>query len=204
MRVANAATARRGRLGEAGPTAVGRSVTMASERRRLESTLARLVSTFAARDLVLVDVASEPCGAWLVRFDLDGHRLHLRVSSAPAEGASLELRDVVITDEQRHPGMTNAIGSIGNTLQKRIPHLRCLYSAVTESGYDRMPDDDLLPYPTEMLLTLQFGAPLLDAADEQLLAFCELGIDTLFYALGKLHDELLEYGLPCAHPFTLD
>ena len=177
---------------------------MSQERRTLEATLDRLVTTYAGRDLVLIDVAPQPGGAWLVRFDLDGHRLHLRVSNAPAEGASLALKDVVISDEQRHPGMTNAVGAIGNGLQQSIPHLRCLYTALTEGGYDRTPEDASLPYPTEMLVTLEFGAPLLDPEDAQLLAFCELGIDTLFYAFGKLHDELLALGFPCTNPFTLD
>lgn len=170
----------------------------------LDRTLERLLEAYAGRGMSLVDVTQPAPRSWQVRLDLDLHRLHLRVSDDPAEGLMLELCDAVICNELRYPGIIAAVGSVGNALQKRIAHLRCLYTPINEAGYDLGAGDGRLPYPTELLVTLQFGAPLLGATEEQLLVFCELGIDTLFYAFGILHDDLLALGFPIEAPLSLD
>ena len=176
---------------------------MAGEPGSFDQHVRCILETFGPRGLNLVDSSVDAAGSWLVRFDLSGYRFHLSVSPEPGRGAVLEMRDVVIVDEQRHPGMTNAVGSIGNAVQQRIPHLRVLYAAVGPDSYDRG-SDDALPYPHDLLVSLQYGSPVLSGDDERLPAFCELGIDTLFYACGVIHDGIAELGFPSAGPILLD
>lgn len=176
---------------------------MAGEPGSFDQHIRCLLETFGARGLELIDSVLDANGSWLVRFDLSGYRLHLSVSPEPGRGAVLEMKDVVIVDEQRHRGMTNAVGSIGNDVQQRVPHVRVLYAAVDPEAYDHG-SDDTLPYPNDLLVSLQYSSPMLRGDDERLPAFCELGIDTLFYVCGVIHDELAALGFPSAGPILLD
>ncbi len=172
------------------------------------------LEAFSARGLRLVDIESPAPGMHLVRFDLDGHRLHLIVDERAPQTFALDLRDALYIDENRLPGALGATLELINFLHARIDHVRFF---LTDAGSDdavdvasragkRRPSDGpaeglltdpaAVPGRREALVSLSFTAPLFGDPPHYWRAAFETGIDSLLYGLGRLYDELQSAGYP--------
>jgi hypothetical protein len=174
------------------------------------------LEAFADRGLRIVDVETPAPGVHLVRFDLDGHRLHLVTDEQAPQTFALDLRDALYIDEDRMPGVIGATLELVNFLHARIHHVRFYLTdagsedavgVASRAGRGTLAEssvDCLLTDPggvsgrREALVSLSFTAPLFDDPARYWRGAFEMGIDTLLYALGRLYDELRLAGYPVA------
>lgn len=170
--------------------------------------IARTLHGFGARGLELIDVEDVGRGAWRARFDLDGHRLHLPFDTRTSDVFALELRDALFLDDAHQPGVLATGRALVDVLHERVPHVRYVLRPVrVDADGDAWVDavarsaralDEPVPAPREVLVSLHFSAPLLGPLDDHLEPLVEVGLDALFYALGRLHDGLEARGFGTA------